>query len=408
MSWRESLENIRFTIKTGDGKEFTPLWKNGSKNKNYNVSNYDFINVSGGRTERKQPQASKFPLKFFFVGDDNIEQAQAFEDSADDKRPWEIKHPFYGNISGQPISISRNDSQYNITEITVEFWESLSDDFPNSKVNTSDIVVEKTKVTAESFAEMYETKSTPTSKDVNKLKDFIVSTSGSFQNLLDDTTFADYQAKTARAISSANNVVGDSLTAAQDMQELTLTPSTYKAPVNFTLDSLVNAFNRSKEIIESNPTVNDKVLFESQSGTILAAMAQTTIDPAAGDYVLSTDIENVNSIIVSTYEDYLATMDSLQVQVTQSLEVYLPDVSSQTLLYDLIAEATFNLFGLAFESKQERKVELLEDSNLILLTHKYIGLDSEDLNLEFFRQINNIKSVEVFCIRKGPTIKYFL
>ena len=408
MSWQESLENVKFQIKTGDGKTFNPLWKSGSKSKSYNVANYNFINVAGGKTIRKQPQASKFPLMFWFTGDRNVELAQEFEDSANDKRPWEIKHPFYGDLYGQPISISRNDSLYNVTEITVEFWESLTDDFPISVPNIEDLTIDKTEKTTESFAKLYETKAKPKPEDVNKLKDFINNTSGSFQNILDDTTFSDYQAKTAKAISSVNNVVNDSFQAAEDMQQLALTPSTYSAPVKFVLNSLVNAFERSKELLLLNPTVNDKLLFETQSGTIIAAMAQSTVFPNDSDYVTSIDIEIITDLVVSTYNDYLLTIDSLQVNISDSLEVYIPDVISQTALYDLISEVTFSLYSLAFEAKQERRIELLTDSNLIILTHKYLGLDADDKNIEEFRQTNNIKMEEIFRIKKGREIKYFV
>lgn len=408
MTWKESLENVKFEIKTGDGKTFTPLWKNGSKSKSYNVANYNFINVAGGKTVRKQPQASKFPLAFWFVGYKNVELAQEFEDSANDKRPWEIKHPFYGDIHGQPVSISRNDSLYNVTEITVEFWESLTDDFPNSSVNIEDAATEKTEKVSKNLAKLYETKTKPTSKDVNKLNDFINNTSGSFTSLLDDTNFSEYAAKTAKAISSANNVVNDSLLAAEDIQQLALTPSTYSAPVKFVLNSLINAFERSKELLLLNPTVNDKLLFETQSGTIIAAMAQATVFPNEGDYVTSKDIEIITDLVVSTYNDYLLNIDSLQVNISDSLEVYIPDVISQTALYDLISEVTFSLYSLAFEAKQERRIELLTDSNLIILTHKYLGLDADDKNIEEFRQTNNIKMEEVFRIKKGREIKYFV
>ena len=31
MNWKDRLTDIEFTITTGDGKVFTPLWKNGEK-----------------------------------------------------------------------------------------------------------------------------------------------------------------------------------------------------------------------------------------------------------------------------------------------------------------------------------------------------------------------------------------
>ena len=68
---------------------------------------------------------------------------------------------------------------------------------------------------------------------------------------------------------------------------------------------------------------------------------------------------------------------------------------------------TVSLFLLSFDARQERNFELTEDSNLILLTHKFMGL-ANDENLETFREINGIKNKELFKVKKGRVIKYFI
>lgn len=73
----------------------------------------------------------------------------------------------------------------------------------------------------------------------------------------------------------------------------------------------------------------------------------------------------------------------------------------QAQLNDLVIDAIGNLQVLAFEAKQERIVYTEKDSNLILLVHRYIGLDTEDKNLDNFRKINSIKNDELFLIPKG-------
>jgi len=62
MSWKSKLDNIKFSIKTGDGKEYFPLWKSTEKTKEYNTSSYDFIDVEKSLVERKKPKSSKYPL----------------------------------------------------------------------------------------------------------------------------------------------------------------------------------------------------------------------------------------------------------------------------------------------------------------------------------------------------------
>ena len=50
---------------------------------------------------------------------------------------------------------------------------------------------------------------------------------------------------------------------------------------------------------------------------------------------------------------------------------------------------------------------MTSDTNLIVLTHKYFGLDADDKNILAFKETNNIKNNELFKIPKGRVIKYY-
>ena len=104
----------------------------------------------------------------------------------------------------------------------------------------------------------------------------------------------------------------------------------------------------------------------------------------------------------------METVDNAQVSRYDTVNEWSPNVSLQQALYDLFTESIASLYQLAFGAKQERIVEVMEDSNLFLLTHRYMGLDVEDKNLELFRNINNIKNDELFKVKKGRKIKYFV
>jgi len=86
---------------------------------------------------------------------------------------------------------------------------------------------------------------------------------------------------------------------------------------------------------------------------------------------------------------------------------YQPNPIVQSELHDLVMFTIANLFDLAFDAQQERVVYLPKDSNLVLLTHKYMGL-ANDENMQRFREINNIKLKELFRIKKGRKIKYYV
>jgi len=408
MSWKDKIENVQLTIITGDGKEFTPLWRNASKNRAYNVSGYNFIGVEGTYVDRKKPQGAKFSLVLWFQGEDNIDQAEQFEISAADPRPWELKHPFYGNIKGQPVSLSRDDSSLNTTQMTVEFWESINDDYPNTDISIEEVVKSKTEIVGELAAENYAVKSDPDFGDTKTIQDNVNLISGSFKTLLNDANFSEYQQAVNKALKSANNVVSAPLGAALDAQQVILLPSLYASNVESRISSLGSAYKSMTDFLIKNNTKNDKLYYESNGATIVAAMCQASIEPASTDYVTAVEIENITETITSTFENYLATVDSLQTNIGESLDVYIPDDITQRALYDLVAEATANLFQLAFSAKKERKVIVKKGTNLVLLAHRYIGLDINDQNIEDFRQTNGIKNDNLFYIKKDTIIRYFV
>lgn len=408
MGWEEKLKNIQFTIKTGDGKTYEPLWKNSTKEKKFNISKYDFINVEGSFIDRKKPQAAKYPLIFWFQGDDNIEQSERFWISADDPRPWEIKHPFYGDIVGQPIGISRSDIAYNSTKIVVEFWESISADFPNPKTDIASTLVFKTAGLATIAAANYNSDIKPVASDQLVLQDSITQITSVFGKLFDNETFAEYQILKGKAESNAGNLVSSPLNAITSIQDLVLAPSTFGKPVKDRVGALKNAFNKLVETLGLDDSVSTKLYFESQGGTTLAAVCQASATPIESDYITKNEIEEISSDIVSMYEQYLLLLDTAQVTIFDIENTFHADQLTQIELYELVVETTGNLFFLAFQAKQERTIEVDKDTNLILLTHKFLGAKEFDSNLEDFRELNNIRNDELFKIKKGRQIKYFV
>jgi len=408
MSWKERTENIQFTIKTGDGKVFTPLWKNGVKNKIYNFSKYEFINSVGSFIDRKKPQSSKYPLKFWFQGDDNIEQANAFEASADDPRLWEIKHPIYGNIKGQPVSLNRNDTSYNATEVTVIFWESIVRDYPNPIASIEDVIITKVSELQDVSAESYDSNVSPASEDIQILQDNLTQITGVFDKLFDNDTFSDYQTLKSKAESDVNNLISSPLNAVTSLHSLLLSPSLFVKSVRSRVNALEEAFNKVVDTLNSDNSVNTKLYFESESAVCIAAICQATSTPLDSDYITRNEIEEINTIIIDIYDQYLQLLDDSQVDISNVLNAYHADSVVQQQLYSLVAETTGNLFALAFQAKQERTIEVEKNTNLILLTHKYIGLDADDVRIEEFRQLNNIKNDELFIVKKGRIIKYFV
>jgi hypothetical protein len=403
MTWQERVDNIRFSIKTGDGKVFFPLYKGGESEREYNTSSFEFINVYGTLVDRKKPKSRKFPLVFYFQGADNIEQADLFETSADDPRPWTVNHPFYGMISGQPISIKRDDSSLNITEVTVPFWESIDADYPFANYSVKDNTRDRHDIVYFAAAQSYVTNVEFTSADISKNAASIVDMAGDMKSIQDDSTYATFQNALNSGLKAIDKMLEDPLNAIESIQNFLDLPSTYEQAIKGRMASYESTYRRLKYSIK---TLADKKYFESTGASTIASMAVVAVNPQFGDYVLVSDVEAMTSKIAAIYDDYMTTLDELKVSVYDVNNTYNADATTQTELNSLVNFTIANLYQMSFQTKRERIVYTDKKTNVILLTHRYLGMDDEDENIATMIQTNNIKLTELFSIEKGREIKY--
>lgn len=405
MSWQDRLQNIDFKITTGDGKSFEPLWINGESSIEFNAKKYEFINVPGSRIDRKRPKGENFPLQFYFQGSDNIEQVANFIKSAKDPRPWKVQHPFYGNITGQPLKISRYDDNYNVTRIVVDFWETLTGDFPKSKVSSRDLIQSKVTDLKTAGVTSYVSGAAPSSRDILTIKENTKDVSAKFNRIQTTETSIEYRNTFATSIKLVDNLIAEPGKLIESNQKLVSLPATYDQPVATRINTLGIAFDELKSMLG---TRNDKYYVESQGSTIIGSMSTAAMTPQADDYTTRSQVNAVAQKISTVYSDYLETMDNAQVDRYDVANAWSQNSTLQQILSEVVQDTLANLYQLAFESKQEMVVEVPAQTNLIVAAHKYMGLDATDENLERFRTINNIRNDELFRIHKGRQLKYFV
>ncbi len=401
MDWEQRIQT-KFNIQTGDGKLWYPLQKGGDKEREYNTSSFDFINVYGTLIDRKKPQGAKYNLVFYFEGANNIDQADEFEISCEDPRQWTVTHPFYGVILGQPLSIRRDDSYLNITEITVPFWESISPDYPFSnfsvKDNTRDLQIRTSNALAISATDVsYEP------VDIQKQNASLQSMASELSTLADNSTYADFQNALNSGLQAIDNLLDGPLNAIQTAQNFLDLPATYIRAVEGRVASYENILNRLKDSIE---TVADKKYYEAMGGTVLSLISVVLLSPITGDYILTSDVEYYFNKLGVLYKEYQEKLDDLVVSVYDVTNTYTPDATAQQELATLMNYTIANLYEFSFGTKRQRIVVITKDTNVILLTHRYLGLDSSDENIDTFIDTNNIKFNELFSIKKGREILY--
>ena len=328
MTWEERINNIPLEIKTGDGKTYFPLFKStdSEKTKEFNTSSFEFINVYGTLVDRKKPKGGKFPLVFYFEGADNITQADNFENSSDDPRPWEVNHPFYGRIVGQPLSIARKDNYLNSTEINIDFWETIEIEYPTRNYSIKDNTREKHNAVYLAAAVSYIKNAPFTSADISKNKVNILTIAGNAKKLNDNSTYADFQNALNKGLKAIDNLLEGPLAAIESIQKFLDLPSRYEKAVEGRVASYLGTYERLKYSIDS---LIDKKYFESIGASTIASMADAMVNPLFYDYVLIADIEKMYTKLNDTYEDYKKVLDQNKVSIYDIKNNCNPDATVQ-------------------------------------------------------------------------------
>jgi prophage DNA circulation protein len=406
MSWIEK-SNQNIDVITGDGSKFTLLWMRAQKSKEYNVAEFNFPGVPGTLVSRGTPRGRRYNVEMYFQGDDHLDFSAVFDDASDDPRPWQLIHPLYGTLFVQPISLSYDNTSHNVTKITGTVVETILEDRPKVRVDAPDQVINLSQKLSDLSALSVAVKLKPL--NVNEVEILKQNTTTVFnvgkKSILDTVSFERYFNLFNNALTDLDNAINDPLTAIRSAQAVINAPFIFASNVKVRIDTLTSQFDTLLLTVGNLTGLNQKRIFENNMSGIVSGMALTSVTNYS--YASREDVLFVIESITDKYNLLLTTLDGLQTESGEE-DSYHPDVDSMMALYDLVNFTIANLFNVAVDSKQQRSVVLLEDSNAVLLTHRFYGMDDTDSNLERFVTENKIGLSEMLQIKKGRRVTYYL
>lgn len=410
MSWLDKINNGALLIRTGDGKSFKPLWRESTREREFNTSIFDFIDFKDSFVSKRKPRSHKYGFIVYFQGDDCFDLADEFEKSAEDERYWIVSHPIYGELRGQPLSLARNDSMLNVVEISIDFWESI---ISNQVVEVSTIKDEINQLKSEldsDSATNFNIRAKLTPANQTKIREFIGTINSEYKKFLDDSSYNDFQQTLSKFNDSVDGAIVDSRSMMVDMSR---TIDSIKNLPNSTVfqkvTSISNLFNQLiSEFSISNMTDFNRYYIESAGSSIISTLSLVSLNAEKDEYISRTEVQRVSTQIESIFVKYVEMINGFESERNHKNNRYNISFKIQNQLNTIVKRTLEGLISIAFQSKQERLVELKSDSNLILLTHRYMGLDDSDLNLETFRRLNNIVNEKLFIIKRGNVIKYLV
>ena len=389
MSWKDNIENIELTIVTGDKEIFKPLYTTSSQDIEFNVSEFNFIELEGTLVTRKKVKSQKIPLNIIFQGDDHIDIAEKFLESSKDPRYWTITHPIIGEIYGHPASINKINDDLNTVVFNIDFWETiLPGEIKSAKVYPLELIESKN-------FELIEFGSLNLIPDQKpELKSLVTKIQSRYDVLIDKTNIDKYKGLIADAMSGIDKLLSEPQKAIRNISNLIQFPAYIEGAIKIRVNIVKAILDDILEILPKN-----KMVYSIFGGTVVAAISQIILKPGENDFITRSQVREQFNILSETYDLFLNEVDDGNFQ---------QDFQEAITLNEIVINTLYYLYDVSFDAKQERFDIVESDTNLILLTHKYMGLDFEDKNLNTFRELNGIKNKNLFIVKKGRKITYLV
>ena len=389
MSWKDNI-NDKINITTGDGKIYNLNYKLASRRVDFNVSEFNFPNIDGTLVNRQNIKGYKHELILFFQGKNHRQDFLDFEESSKDKRRWELIHPTYGVVLAQPISLLDNPTGISNTTVTISLIETIEDEYPNTTQSPIDQLNIDIENGNESLVDNFTAELSPkdTAKMVNTINELYDSGASSVQAGENSFKYLELFNQSKTSISKLVEFLGY--------------PAKFNSNIGYKLSLFKNQFKKLNRVFNS---VVDKLTFELYGNAIVTAMIDTAVN---GTYNNSNEVVDVIQIVTTLYNDFILELDNIQTSNGAELDSFIPNYTYTSNLSQLINSSISQLFLIALSSKQERKVILDADSNVILLTHRFYGIDKNNSTIEDFISQNNIGNSELLKIKKGREVIYYV
>lgn len=409
MSWLEKIQSD-LIITTGDGVEYKPMWLNATKKIEYQIAEFEFNELAGTLVKRRKPKGNQYGLELFFTGNDHLDTCREFENSAADERSWTILHPFYGTLIVQPTGLHIDNSVYNVSKITGTVIETIVEDNPKTNVDPIDnIGLYKDNLdmqVVDSFDAI------PDSTDVNSMQNANskLYKAGSKLPLLSEES-AGYFDSYNKANAAIINGTSEPLQAIRTMQAVINAPALFTSSVKDRATLISSQFLTLSKSIVGITTRPAKKIYEAQGMGLISALCLAVANPLDSDYKNKNDVLLILATLAKSdtgvYAVFLSDLDRLQSDNGSEVGGYTANPDSMIAFNRLFNFTVSSLFKIALGSRQERSFICTEDTNIILLAHRFYGLDPTDSNIEELISANNIGLSELIQIRKGRTILYY-
>ena len=407
MSWENLIYENKLTITTGDGQVFQPYWKDAKKENQYNTSNFDFINLKGTFVYRGEKPGSTLPLMLFFQGANCIDEANVFESALDDKRALSIEHPYYGLLRVQPIAISRDDSSLNVSRIELVVYETIDVSQPQTVISIDDLITGLIAQSETSISDAFVNKYSLNSSTLNTANNSIGIFDKEFEKIISiSSEFAEFKTLVGNAYRGADNILNETQQGIDSINSMLMYPSTVTDTVRSRIERYSASLDRLFGTISGFATLQFLEYYTSYGGSIINGISNTLINPLDTDLKTKSQIVEQIQTVTTIFESWISNIDSYTASDAGINGAYAPSSDVINSVYSGYIATISNLQELLQGAKYEATVVTDIDTNIVLLAHKYYGLEQDDSTINDLIELNGWKRDKFIQIKRGTIFKY--
>lgn len=414
MSWVDRRKD-GFIINTGDGKRYEPKTIEFGINTEYQLSTFEFINVSGSLIVQSQPMGNKYPAKLYFDDfcknsdnlTDHLEITAAFRKSCANVKPWSIEHPLYDIITVKVAGLECDDASKNVTIISCTLLETIiRGQAAGISINALDQIPIQFEIATVKYSESFH--EVPSPGDINTLRQ---DNNIAFSKGVPLINLTDQYQTFYNAFNTAQSYIDTATETPLLMMRSTINLLTLPARFQIEVGQRIALLNSTFLSLRANllgfVTVSSKQLYAAKAGSVISAMCLASATPLVTDFKNSSPIISTIDVLISARNQYISDLDTLQTANAGNVTSFVVDAASILAFQELINLTISALYTLSLSAKSENFVTINNDTSMITLTHRFYGLDINDINLNDFYDANNFTANEHVIIPKGRRVVYY-
>ena len=429
MSWEDRITEMVYT--SPSGLVFTGIFEDVSKEIVKKTTAFNFLDVDGTYVQDLGKQGRRYPIRWIFSGEDYDEEAERFDSAIEEKGPGILQHPLYGTFDVVPFgSIKRRDdlvTAANQAVYDITFYETIKIIFPISELSAENAMTEGFADYSDNAVENYD--DSLSISTAQEIIGYIDSAKAGLRKL--KKAMAGIAATTAAIERAFNDVVnlaeetietlvgGPTLIATQ-MIAIARLPSQASASIQSKLDAYSNLigslttgssnqFEPGLDSQQGNAYSNNNLIAQA---AVLAAIESTISESTT----FPTRLAAINAIealdtLMTNYLDWSDINREVLIQgVLPTREPGTNDLidtgEAYQQLLDVFSISQGRLTQIAFTALQERSVILDRDRTFIDFAAEFYG--QLDEQYDFIINSNNLSGIELFEIKKGREMVYYV